>query len=281
MQVQALPGKQTATTGQTLCVAGVVLLLALFVLLTYTFLHEGGHAIAGFLFGGTITELSLNFLNLSAHVGIEGDFTTLQNCIVALAGVSFPLLVWALCIQWVPLKSNMPNMVADSLRLVASLAVLNTLLAWIVIPILYASGSRPGDDSVNFLNYSAVPPLVVTAVALLLYTGGWAFYFRRTGGLHGIRDLLLGLRFRTDEFFAPAARRALIILPLCGSIVAAISWGLSGYLAAANPLGLPAGYSHVGTLNLNEKRYADESVYQFTLDQQASSLSRMNQLVER
>jgi hypothetical protein len=267
MQVQTLPGKHSASTGQALYAAGVVLVLALFLLVIYTFLHEGGHALVGLLFGGTLTEFDLNPLNLSAHVGIEGNFTTFQNCTIAVAGVSFPLLIWG---AFVSLAPRRPNMVVESVRLIGSLAVLNTLLVWIVIPILYINGGRPGDDSTNFLNYSGVPPLVVTDAVLIIYVSGWAFYFRRIGGLRAIRDLIFRLRFRTDEFSAPAAGRALLVLMLSGSLVAASSWALSAYLTAANPLGLPAGYIQATTINLNEKSYADETIYRFTLDEPAT-----------
>src|SRR5690349_9034665 len=105
MHVQALhdsPGKQRASTAQALYATGIVLLLTLFVLVTYTFLHEGGHAVVGLLMGGTVTAFNLNFLNLSAHVGIEGDFTTFQNCVISLAGVSLPLLIWGVLVSLAP-----------------------------------------------------------------------------------------------------------------------------------------------------------------------------------
>lgn len=267
MQVHAIrdnPSKQRASTAQALYATGVVLLLTLFVLVTYTFLHEGGHAIVGLLIGGTVTAFNLNFLNLTAHVGIEGDFTTFQNCVTAVAGVSFPLLIWGVLISLAPRSSNI---VIDSVKLIGSLAVLNTLLVWIVIPILFISGSRPGDDSTNFLNYSAIPPLAVTAAALLLYVGGWTFYLRRIGGPGAVRDLILRFRFQTDTFHAPAATRALLVLVLSSALVAVFSWVLSAYLAATNPLGLPAGYTTAATINPNDKSYSDHTVYEFTLDQ--------------
>src|SRR6185369_16869958 len=119
MRVQAVhdnTGKQRASTAQALYATGVVLLLTLFVLVTYTFLHEGGHAIVGLLMGGTITAFNLNFLNLSAHVGIEGDLTTFQNCVISLAGVSFPLLIWAAFLSLAPRRSNL---VIDSVKLIS------------------------------------------------------------------------------------------------------------------------------------------------------------------
>ncbi len=48
----------------------LLMFILVFVLFTYTFLHEGGHALAGLFFGQALTEFDVNFLNLSAHVGM-------------------------------------------------------------------------------------------------------------------------------------------------------------------------------------------------------------------
>ena len=91
MQIEALPPQKVAVRYQTVLAAGIEFLIALFVLVVYTVLHESGHALVGLAFGGTITAFNTNFLNLTAHVGIEGNFSILQQCLVAVAGVSFPL----------------------------------------------------------------------------------------------------------------------------------------------------------------------------------------------
>ena len=49
-----------------------LLLVLLITALSYTALHEGGHALAGLSFGGRITDFNVNFFNLGAHVGIDG-----------------------------------------------------------------------------------------------------------------------------------------------------------------------------------------------------------------
>jgi inner membrane protein involved in colicin E2 resistance len=46
-----------------------------FVLVVYTVTHEAGHAVVGVLFGQTLTAFKVNFLTLSAHVGLVGELT--------------------------------------------------------------------------------------------------------------------------------------------------------------------------------------------------------------
>jgi hypothetical protein len=72
--------------------AGVILLL-LFVLLAYTFLHESGHMLVGLLFGARVTSFSINFT--TAHVGLDGTFAPWQNAVISAAGVSFSLILWS------------------------------------------------------------------------------------------------------------------------------------------------------------------------------------------
>jgi hypothetical protein len=268
MQIESLPQQKIAVRYQTVLAAGLELLIVLFVLVVYTVLHESGHALVGLAFGGTITAFSTNFLNLTAHVGIEGNFSILQQCLLAVAGVSFPLLVWAAFVYFTPRQSNI---VLDSLKLISSLAVLNTLLAWIVIPLLYLGGGRPGDDSTNFLNYSGVPPLLVTSVALLLYAGGWSFYVTRLGGVAGARRLIAHYRSAPSAVVDRQALRALRILVVAGVVVAGAAIALNWYLTRTNPLGLPAGYGEVATLSLDTTGYTEADVYQFTLDQPATA----------
>src|SRR5690349_24470715 len=83
----------------------IVLFVVLFVLFIYTFLHEAGHAIIGLLFGQSLTEFSVKFWDLSAHVGMTGgDLTQSQLAIQAIAGVSLPFLIWSIFMSLVPRK---------------------------------------------------------------------------------------------------------------------------------------------------------------------------------
>ncbi len=131
----------------------VVGVSALCAIILYAFLHESGHALAGLLFGGSITSFSIDFWDLSAHVGVEGTFSPAQRGLIGVAGAGCPLLIWA---AYSRLVRGSTNAVVFWFTTVSSLAVINSLLPWIFLPLPYPAGQRPGDDVINFLNNTAV-----------------------------------------------------------------------------------------------------------------------------
>jgi len=242
----------------------VLLFLLLFVLLAYTFSHEGGHALLGLLFGGSITSFDANFFNLSAHVGINGEFNSLQNSLISAAGAGLPLLLWAVLVSLLPARTTA---VMGWFRLILSMGVLNSLLAWIIIPAVFLFNGQPvSDDSFNFLGTSGIAPLGVSAGALLVYLAGWGLLLRRSGGFRG---LLARLRSTRIDLASPSERTFLLSLAGMGLILAAAAAGLSLSLGD-RALDGPRGYQLVGSYDLSEHGYNDESVYEFTLDQPAS-----------
>ncbi|MHB1132238.1 MAG: hypothetical protein ACYC4L_07580 [Chloroflexota bacterium] len=242
----------------------VVALLVVFALATYVALHEGGHALAGLLFGGTITSWSANFWNFSAHVGIEGEFTPVQRGLISVAGTGTPYLLWVLAMLRLPRHLDAA---ASWLRLIGSLTVVNTLLAWVVIPFLYMQGHTPGDDATNFLTRTQAPPLLVAGVALAFYLGGWALFLRRAGRPG---EIAASLRREAEELGTPAARSTVRAVAAAGAVVVALSLGLNVYLERMSPLGTPPGYTHAATVDLAQADYADEAVHRFTLEADAS-----------
>ena len=148
----------------------LILFIGLFVFFMYTFLHEGGHAIAGLLFGQSLTEFDVSFWDFSAHVGLVGsELTETQLAVKAMTGAVLPLIVWAVFISLVARKSNF---VLEVMILISSMTIVNTLLAWIVLPILFFLEKAPPDDVTNFLRHSQMPPLLLTFVAKA-HTPGW------------------------------------------------------------------------------------------------------------
>ena len=197
-----------------LAVIGSIAFAALFALVAYTFLHEAGHAIVGMLFGARLTSFSINFVDLSAHVGFAGAFSSAQQSVLSAAGVTFPLLLWSVFVLAVPVK---PNPLLGWLRLVLSMGVLNSLLAWIIIPVLYLSGRSPADDSATFVSATKIPPLLLSAAVLIVYVGGWALFLRRSGYVQGLRDTISSA---SGDFTSAAARRTLLVM---SAILAAIA----------------------------------------------------------
>jgi len=240
----------------------VLVFFLLLVLLLYTFAHEGGHALMGLLFGGRVTSFSVNFFNLSAHVGLEGDFTPAQNAIISAAGVSLPYLLCMALILGTPKKADP---VLEWFRLLAFMGTVNSLLAWVVIPILVSNGATIGDDSANFLGYTHFSPWLISGTTLLVYLMGWAAYLSRAGGLRG---LISRLRSRGIDLSLPDSRRSLRNLAAIGVVAAAATLGLS----QAFPdrfLEAPAGYHLAVDVDLSPRTHTGESVYEFPLEQPA------------
>jgi hypothetical protein len=198
--------------------------LALFSLFLYTFLHEGGHALAGVSAGAKLTGFTINFLDFSAHVSLAGEFTPAEKVANTLAGPALPLLAWLVFILVVPKRTNFA---LESIELAATMMFLGTLLAWVVLPLVYARGGFPPDDVTDFLIHSGAAPLGVSIAALGAYVGGWLLFFRKIGGL---RYEVEQLRDPQAEVFTSEVRATLWI---CLGILLAcilITFAANGFL---------------------------------------------------
>ncbi len=181
------------------------LALAVFCLFLYTFLHEGGHALAGVLAGAKLTGFDINFLDFSAHVRLTGEFTPAEKVANTLAGPGLPLLVWLVFILVVPKRTNFA---LESIKLAATMMFLSTLLAWVILPLVFASGQFPPDDVTDFLIRSGAAPLGVTIAALGAYLGGWVLFFRK---IDGVRQEVEQWRDSQAEVFTSEVRATLWI----------------------------------------------------------------------
>lgn len=244
----------------------LVLFITLFVVLTYTFLHEGGHALVAIFSGKQLTAFS--FIDFNAHVSLDGNLMPSQAILYYLAGVSLPLLVWLVFILLTPKQSFLT---VESLKLVASGTVLSTLLAWIVLPVLFLYGKAPlADDVTNFLRNSGMPPLLVSGLALVLFIGGLVLLFRR---ITDLRSELVYFRRPDQQLVSQAVWKASGILATLLLLYAGVGFVANGFrLSAPNrpPSYLPpSGYTLVKTINLSEKEYAEETIY--TIDVEKTS----------
>ena len=234
----------------------------LFVFFIYTFLHEAGHALTGLLFGQTLTGFNVNFWNLDAHVDLNGSLTQFQRAIQSAAGAGLPLLVWALFISLVPRKAGF---IIEALKLTASMAVINTLLAWIVLPILFFLGRAPSDDVTNFLRSSQVPPLGLMALAAGLYAACWKLFLAKIDGLRN-EFLLFG---QVDSSALRGGMRSLRVMTgiLGLGIVLTLT---ANSLAAQNSSGHfspPQDFQPAATIDLSSRAYSNEVLASFSLDQ--------------
>lgn len=248
-----------ATLAENVKLTALVLGLLVFAVLVYTFLHEAGHLLMGLLFGARVTGFSVNFINLSAHVGLDGSFTSGQHAWISAAGVSFPFLVWALFALLAPRHGPF---LLEALKWAVFATPVNALLAWVVIPILTLNGQTIGDDSANFLRYTGFAPMAVSAAGLLLWLGGWALFLGRAGGP---RALVANLRSAPVEFTSPAARRVLGGILACGLLCAGLALALGLRFGFERRLAAPEGYNQVAAYDLKQTALNDEIAYRFEL----------------
>jgi hypothetical protein len=246
--------------------AALLLFVFLFVFFMYTFLHEEGHAVTGWLFGQSLTEFNMNFLNFSAHVSLAGgELTQTQLAVQSAAGATLPFLIWTIFIGLVPRKSNF---IVEALKLISSMAVVNTLLAWIILPALFLFGKAPSDDVTNFLDYSQVSPLLLMFAAIVLYIGGWLLFLSKIDGLRN--EFLLFSRLEGEKLIS-GTRMTLSsmagLLVLC--ILTVLIFNSSAEKNSLNKFSPPHGFVPVAELDLSQQAYTSEKIAQFSLDKPA------------
>ncbi len=266
MQTRSAP--PTLKTGTLLLVIALVFFLFLLSLQLYTFTHESGHALIGTLFGGTLTSFNISFIDLSAHVTIDGNFLPWQRALISLAGVTLPLLLWILFMGWVAAAPQ--NILLNWFKTLLFMVAVNPLLAWVILPLLTTFGQTAEDDSVNFMRITQAAPGVISAAALLIYLLGWGFFLRQMGGWAGISARL---RAPLPDLKDAPTRKTLLLLILPGALVLAFTLAIPFAIAQGSPSvaapAAPAGYLPVADLRLSERGYQDEVVYRFKLESPA------------
>lgn len=250
------------TTSSTTIRISVTLFIGLFVFFLYTFLHESGHALTGVLFGQSLTEFDLSFWDFSAHVGMIGiQLTEPQLAVQAVAGASLPLIVWAIFISRVPRKASFT---VEILKLLSSMVVVNTLLAWIFLSILFFLQKTPPDDVTNFLRHSQMPPLLLTFTVILLYAGGWILFLSKIEGLR--KELLLFSTTDREELLArtPKTVPALTgVMVIC--IVSVVVLNSFAGRNSINKFAPPQDFVQVAQIDLSKQAYPSEMLTQFTV----------------
>lgn len=242
---------------------GLLLFILLFILLVYTFLHEAGHALAGLAFGQNLTTFDVSFWDLSAHVRLTGSLTGPQRAIQVAAGTGLPLLIWFGFMALVPRRASFS---LDLLKAASALTVLNSLLAWVIIPVLDLWGRAPaGDDVTNFLRITRFPPPLLSALALTLYAAGWLLFFVK---IEGLRELWR--QFRDGDRDHVLAGAQPVIAALAGIMAVAIvltvaANNLTG-VPAGVPMDPPADHQQVAQIDLHTGPYQAETVADFSLD---------------
>ena len=205
----------------------------------------------------------MSAFEISAHVGLTGaDLTQSQLAFQSAAGTLLPLLIWIVFISLVPRKSNFT---IETMKLTSSMVVVNTLLTWIFIPILFMLGKAPSDDVMNFLMYSRMPALLLSWIALVLYAGGWILFLSKIDGLRneflmfGTKDLKMEL-----EGTRTTMPIMIAILALCALLV--ISLNMLAAKNQADRFSAPQNFIPAAQIDLSTRPYSSETIAKFTLD---------------
>ncbi len=250
-------------TSSVILLLVLVLFVVLFVFFIYTFLHEGGHALAGFLFGQSLTEFNVNFWDFSAHTAmIGGELTEHQLAVQSAAGAGLPLLIWVLFISLVPRKASFT---LETLKLTSSMAVINTLLAWIILPLLFAVGKAPSDDVTNFLLHSQMPPLLLTLISLVLYAGGWIIFLSK---IDGLRNEFLLFRMTHRDEITNGTRKTIPVMAslMAFCVLVVVALNTSADKKSLNTFSPPQNFAPVAQIDLSTQAYSAKVLTQFVLD---------------
>jgi hypothetical protein len=238
---------------------GFTLLIAVLVALGYTILHEGGHALAGLAFGGSVKEFDVNFLNMGAHVRMTGGFSRFQNAVINVSGVGLPLLSWLVLMLLLPKQCSPP---LQWTKFITSAGTLCSLLAWVILPLLYLNNSAPaGDDVTKFIGNSGLPPLLVTFTALAFFIGGWTLFTQR---FSGTREVLRSL-FTENGRPMPIWRWALAGLVVSAALAGAgmlVRSTLGSELAQ-----VPNDSNQIAIVDLSGRDMQSETIARFHLDE--------------
>lgn len=223
---------------------------------------------AGWFLGQSLTEFDASFWDLSAHVRLGGgNLSQMQLAIRSAVGVLLPLLVWAIFISLVSRKGSF---ILETLKLLSSMSVVNTLLVWIVLPILFLFGRAPSDDVTIFLNYSQMPPLLLSFTALVLYANCWMFFLSR---INGFRNELLMFNTTNINKLHGEMRKTIgimtAIMAICAALVFALNIQVDGNLSGK--FSPPQGFAKVAEINLSARPYSSETIARFTLDRMSSA----------
>lgn len=259
MSIQSVEKPQEHTPASRLSLLALILFTAVFALFIYTFLHEAGHALAGLAFGQTITNFDLSFWDFSAHVALSGSLTLTQRAVQSAAGAALPFLLWSLFVVLVPRRGSLG---LELLKLISSMAVVNSLLPWLIIPLLVLLHLAPAaDDVTHFLQASQMPPLLLTAVSAICYVFGWWLFWRKIDGLklqlRQLRENLTGAMAGSRT----AVLAMIIVLGLCLGAAFTLD-----HQAGVTP---PPDFTLVSETDLSVRAYEAESLLTFTLEETA------------
>ena len=147
----------------------------------YIIVHETGHLIVMLSAGATVTDFSIMFSHVSA---VGGKYTDGSEMWLNANGAVLPLVVSYAAMLFYNRKHE--TAFYRIIYFLVTSVPIGSLLAWVIIPLLYMAGKAPaGDDVTKFLNTFTkyCPAYVTSIIALLLMAVG--IYLIVTLGIFG------------------------------------------------------------------------------------------------
>ena len=139
-------------------------------------LHELGHAVAIWSFGGRVTDFG--YYLYAGYVGYREPFTATQQTIVAAAGSAVNLLLCAAAL--LAALAKRPHLRAPINELLVQFALISGINAFVIYPLLDFASSLQGGDFHQMYSFDA--PAVSTAILIVhiavLVFGVWALRSR-------------------------------------------------------------------------------------------------------
>lgn len=160
-------------------------------------IHEIGHALVIWAFGGRLHGIQPFWFLGAPHVHFEGEIGGAGLSLVYSAGVLAVLGVTWTAMLWVPF-ARFSNATAVAWGIVLA-AMFTQLIPWAVLPLLALGGVRVRDDTVHFLDATPIHPVWVSAVSVALLAVTSVVFLRRTEFLQRFRALRVELREEAPE----------------------------------------------------------------------------------
>ena len=144
------------------------------VIFSYIILHEAGHCLVAVFCGAKITQFSI----LGAHMSyVGGEFNTITYALLHAAGTLLPVVVSFVFMAFY--RKGYKNVFYRIFSTMFSLLPFFSLIAWILVPILYLLGEAPeNDDVTKFINALGLNPWIVSVAAIVLFMSGILFAWK-------------------------------------------------------------------------------------------------------
>ncbi|MEN4010791.1 MAG: M50 family metallopeptidase [Chloroflexota bacterium] len=237
--------------------------ILLFIVLLYTFLHEGGHALVAWLSGGKVFTFDINFFNLGAHITATPHTNLPAQIANSLAGMALPVLAWFVFILSVARRGSLA---LEVLKIGASAAVLASMLAWVIIPLAFAGGGAPANDDVTgFLRLSGINPYLAAALFGGLTAGMYSLARRRIQDTSALRVMLMdqggALGWQENRVLYTRILAVAAVVLLLTVIINLAGGGKNDASATIAP---PEGYQFIRRIALSEQENRDEVIAAFS-----------------